>query len=180
MGASDFQRRGSHLLPSLGFVSCTSPHPRTLPMHAPLRKKNKWLPKIHQWVQEHGGGNMIPFSIEWEQKLWNLRDDPDGQKAFLDTEPKSISALPKMIVQGYKELVGVGPVHCQCLGFNNASPRPYPSQDLMYYFTAGDTEVRCWTFLKGTLAPQVMELHNGGLFLIISIRDVFIRCDSFS
>ena len=25
----------------------------------------------------------------------------------------------------------------------------------MYYFTAGETEVRCWTFLKGTLAPQV-------------------------
>lgn len=70
------------------------------------RKKNKWLPKIHQWTQEHGGGIMIPFSIEWEQKLWNLRDDPDGLKAFLDQEPKSVSALPKMIVQGYKELVG--------------------------------------------------------------------------
>ena len=24
----------------------------------------------------------------------------------------------------------------------------------MYYFTAGETEVRCWTFIKGTLAPQ--------------------------
>ena len=28
-------------------------------------------------------------------------------------------------------------------------------QDLIYYFTAGETEVRCWTILKGTLAPQV-------------------------
>ena len=50
------------------------------PPPLPLRKKNKWLPKIHQWVQEHGGGLMIPFSIEWEQKLWNLRDDPDGKQ----------------------------------------------------------------------------------------------------
>uniref|UniRef100_A0A7S2QU02 Obg-like ATPase 1 n=1 Tax=Chlamydomonas chlamydogama TaxID=225041 RepID=A0A7S2QU02_9CHLO len=94
------------------------------------RKKNKWLPKIHQWVQSHGGGVMIPFSVEWEAKLWSLREDPDGQQAFLDQEPKCSTALPKMIVQGYKEL------------------------DLIYYFTAGETEVRCWTILKGTLAPQ--------------------------
>lgn len=93
------------------------------------RKKNKWLAKIHAWVQEHGGGLMIPFSVEWEQKLWNLREDKDATKAFLDIEPKSVSTLPKMIVQGYKEL------------------------DLIYYFTAGETEVRCWTILKGTLAP---------------------------
>ncbi len=46
-----------------------------------------------------------PSSSEWEQKLWALRDDPDGKKAFLDSEPKCVSALPKMIVQGYKELV---------------------------------------------------------------------------
>lgn len=63
------------------------------------RKKNKWLPKVeplahslelpasinsccggplvtwrvtaqvHKWIQEHGGGTMIPFSIQWEQKV---------------------------------------------------------------------------------------------------------------
>ena len=77
-------------------------------MFPSLRKKNKWLPKIHQWVQEHGGGNMIPFSVEWEQKLWDLREDLDARQAYLDIEPKSVSVLPKMIVQGYKELVGVG------------------------------------------------------------------------
>eukprot|EP00798_Chlamydomonas_sp_ICE-L_P002411 gene2411-8724_t len=87
------------------------------------RKKNKWLPKIHAWIQEHGGGTMIPFSVEWEEALWALRDNPDGEKEFLDTEPKCVSALPKLI-------------------------------DLIYYFTAGDTEVRAWTILKGTLAPQ--------------------------
>lgn len=94
-----------------------------------IRKKNKWLAKIHAWVQEHGGGTMIPFSVEFEQKLWELRDDPDGRAAFLD-ESKAASALPKMIVTGYKEL------------------------DLIYFFTAGDKEVRCWTVLKGTAAPQ--------------------------
>lgn len=93
------------------------------------RKKNKWLPKIHGWVQEHGGGVMIPFSVEWEAKLWDLRDNPSAQQSFLD-ESKCVSALPKMIVTGYKEL------------------------NLIYYFTAGETEVRCWTILQGTLAPQ--------------------------
>lgn len=94
-----------------------------------VRKKNKWLAKIHAWVQEHGGGTMIPFSVDFEQKLWSLRDDLDAKKAFLD-ESKCTSSLPKMVVQGYKEL------------------------DLIYYFTAGETEVRCWTILRGTLAPQ--------------------------
>ena len=51
---------------------------------------------------------MIPFSVEWEQKLWDLREDLDARQAYLDIEPKSVSVLPKMIVQGYKELVGVG------------------------------------------------------------------------
>ncbi|KAI8464841.1 MAG: P-loop containing nucleoside triphosphate hydrolase protein [Monoraphidium minutum] len=93
------------------------------------RKKNKHLPKIHQWIQEHGGGTMIPFSVEWEQKLWSLREDADGSKAFLD-ETKCQSVLPKMIVTGFKEL------------------------NLIFYFTAGETEVRCWTIQQGTLAPQ--------------------------
>ena len=26
---------------------------------------------------------MIPFSVEWEQKLWNLRDDPDGKQVWI-------------------------------------------------------------------------------------------------
>ncbi|WIA42672.1 hypothetical protein OEZ86_008632 [Tetradesmus obliquus] len=93
------------------------------------RKKNKWLAKIHQWVQEHGGGPMIPISVQFEQKLWELRENPTALQAYLD-ETKCASALPKVIVTGYKEL------------------------NLIYYFTAGETEVRCWTILKGTLAPQ--------------------------
>lgn len=59
---------------------------------------------------------MIPFSIEWEQKLWELREDADAKAAFLE-ESKCGSALPKMITQGYKDL------------------------DLIYYFTAGEKEV---------------------------------------
>lgn len=44
------------------------------------RKKNKWLPKIHAWIQEHGGGVMIPFSVEFEVKLWEMRDNPSAKQ----------------------------------------------------------------------------------------------------
>ena len=95
-----------------------------------IRKKNKWLVKIHTWIKEHGGGVMIPFSVESEQDLWDVREDVDATKAFLDSVEGAKSALPKMVVQGYKEL------------------------NLIYYFTAGEKEVRCWTLYEGSLAPQ--------------------------
>ncbi|KAJ3363283.1 hypothetical protein GGF32_004550 [Allomyces javanicus] len=94
-----------------------------------IRKKNKWLAKIHQWVQSHGGGVMIPFSVEFEQALWDKRDDPAAQAAYLK-ETGAASVLPKIIKQGYTAL------------------------DLIYYFTAGDKEVRAWTIRNGALAPQ--------------------------
>jgi len=40
------------------------------------------------------------------------------------------SSLPKVITLGYTEL------------------------NLIYYFTAGEKEVRCWTLYNGSLAPQ--------------------------
>ena len=90
-----------------------------------IKKKNKWLSKIHAWIQSHGGGVLIPFSVEFEQELWNLRDDVDAQNDFLKKSGQ-ISQLPKMITTGYKEL------------------------NLIYYFTAGEKEVRAWTVYSGT------------------------------
>lgn len=95
-----------------------------------IRKGNKWFKPIADWVAEHGGGTIIPFSVEWEQELWNLRDDEAGTKAFLDQTPGVKSVLPRITKIGYKEL------------------------NLMYYFTAGDTEVRCWTIPAGSTAPE--------------------------
>lgn len=45
-----------------------------------IRKGSKWLPKIQQWVKEHGGGQILPVSCEFEQTLYDLKDDPDAQK----------------------------------------------------------------------------------------------------
>ncbi len=32
-----------------------------------IRKANKWLKPINEWVAAHGGGTIIPMSVEWEQ-----------------------------------------------------------------------------------------------------------------
>lgn len=90
-----------------------------------IRKKNKWLQKIVSWVNSHGGGKIIPYSVAFEQEYQNTSD----KEAFI--KEKGIeSALPKIINSGY-----------QCL-------------DLNHYFTAGADEVKCWTFRKGLKAPQ--------------------------
>jgi len=45
-----------------------------------IRKGSKWLPKINAWVKEHGGGQIIPVSCEFEQTLYDLKDDSEGHK----------------------------------------------------------------------------------------------------
>lgn len=92
-----------------------------------VRKKNKWLPKIFEWVQAHGGDPIIPFSGALEAKLFDMPDDE--REAYLK-EAGASSALPKIIVAGFKA------VH------------------LIYFFTAGPDEVKCWQIRKGTRAPQ--------------------------
>lgn len=37
------------------------------------RKKNKHLPKIAQWVAAHGGGTIIPLSVEFEAEYFDLK-----------------------------------------------------------------------------------------------------------
>jgi hypothetical protein len=56
---------------------CTQSHERLTECARWLvrRKRNKWLLRIQEWVASHGGGVVIPLSVEYEQKLWSLRDD---------------------------------------------------------------------------------------------------------
>ncbi|XP_023300998.1 obg-like ATPase 1 [Lucilia cuprina] len=93
-----------------------------------IRKKNKWLPKIKEWVDKHDpGATIIPFSGAFEHTLAE-KDDLE-QKAY-EEETKCKSQLDKIIVTGYKAL------------------------QLEYFFTAGADEVKAWTIQKGTKAPQ--------------------------
>lgn len=94
-----------------------------------IRKKNKWLPKIKEYVDKNDPGAMIiPFSGAFELKLQEMGND-DERKAYQE-ETKCFTNLDKIIVQGYKAL------------------------QLCYFFTAGPDEVKAWTILKGTKAPQ--------------------------
>lgn len=49
-----------------------------------VRQKNKWLPKIKEWVDANGGGPIIPYSAAFEMEyqecgkvcVKSLRHDP--------------------------------------------------------------------------------------------------------
>ncbi|KAF8242568.1 hypothetical protein K440DRAFT_607273 [Wilcoxina mikolae CBS 423.85] len=103
-----------------------------------LRRKNKWLGKIQGWVQGNGGGEVIPMSVEFEQNLWEKRElEGEEEAQSWLKEQGAGSVLPKVITQGFKQL------------------------GLIYYFTAGEKEVRCWTIREGTLAPQAAGVIHG-------------------
>jgi len=94
-----------------------------------LRKKNKWLPKIKEYVDKNDPGAMVvPFSGAFEQKLMDMETDEE-RKAYCE-ETKCTSVLDKIIVQGFKAL------------------------QLQYFFTAGEDEVKAWTVQKGSTAPK--------------------------
>ncbi|KAL7555534.1 hypothetical protein ACA910_005312 [Epithemia clementina (nom. ined.)] len=108
-----------------------------------IRKGSKWLPKIAEWVKDHGGGQIIPVSCDFEEALTGLKDDPAAQKAFLDDcseqakaaglkgpQAEVKSMIPRLIRAGRSALC------------------------LQSFYTAGPKEVRAWTIMKGTLAPQ--------------------------
>ena len=98
------------------------------------RKKNKHLVSIHKWISEHGGGTMIPCSVEWEEEYAALGDDEEAKKEFCapltEGAPAIQSVLPRVIKEGFS-----------CL-------------ELIFFMTAGEKEVRCWTIPKGWAAPQ--------------------------
>lgn len=104
-----------------------------------IRKKNKWLGKIHAWIQANGGGSLIPISVEFEQALWEKTEEGVNSAAGAAwlKEVGATSILPKVITTGFSQL------------------------GLIYYFTAGDKEVRCWTIREGTLAPQAAGVIHG-------------------
>lgn len=45
-----------------------------------IRQKNKWLAKIHSWVQENVTGPIIPYSAVFENKLAELPDEAAREK----------------------------------------------------------------------------------------------------
>jgi obg-like ATPase 1 len=100
------------------------------------RKANKWLAKIQDWVTAHGGGAIIPYSVEYEEVLAECKEN-GKENTEKEVKPDSPSTMPKIIKLGYKSL------------------------DLVYFFTAGEDEVRAWTIKAGCKAPQAAGVIHG-------------------
>ncbi|KAJ6727636.1 OBG GTPASE FAMILY [Salix koriyanagi] len=100
------------------------------------RKKNKFLPKIHAWVQEHGGETIIPFSCVLERTLADML--PHEADKYCE-ENKVQSCLPKIIKTGFSAI------------------------NLIYFFTAGPDEVK-WAihtdFERGFICAEVMKFDD--------------------
>lgn len=94
-----------------------------------IRKKNKHLPAIAGWINEHAKGDpIIPISVAYEERLTRFETEEASKE-----EQKKVgvdSALPKVILQMRKSL------------------------QLGSFFTTGTDEVRQWTIRTGTKAPQ--------------------------
>ena len=78
---ADFTASEVDLIRDWGLIT-TKPHIYVINLSQKsfIRKGSKWLPKIASWVESHGGGQIIPVSCEFEQKLEDLKDDPEAQK----------------------------------------------------------------------------------------------------
>ena len=101
-----------------------------------LRQKNKWLPKIKQWIeQERPGEKMVFYSAALEQKFLEMTDE---EKAKFIEENKTRSQIGKIVVEGYHTL------------------------QLIHFYTSGPDECRCWTIREGWLAPKAAgTIHTG-------------------
>ncbi|KAH6695257.1 P-loop containing nucleoside triphosphate hydrolase protein [Plectosphaerella plurivora] len=94
-----------------------------------IRKKNKYLPKVAEWISKNAKGDpIIPISVSYEERLTHFETEEESL-----AEQKSVgaeSALPKVVLMMRKAL------------------------DLGSFFTSGADEVRQWTIRNGTKAPQ--------------------------
>lgn len=94
-----------------------------------VRKKNKHLPSVAEWIKEHASGDpIIPISVSYEERLTRFETEEESKE-----EQKKVgaeSALPKLVTQMRKTL------------------------QLGSFFTSGTDEVRQWTIRTGTKAPQ--------------------------
>eukprot|EP00955_Chlamydomonas_euryale_P069901 360622-Chlamydomonas_euryale.AAC.7 len=116
-----------------------------------------------EWVKARGDDLVIPFSGAYENRLFDM---PDDEAKALVAETKVPSMLPKIISNGFK--VSLYTTYCKQAASMLATTAPPnllcslweasvwgpTAIHLIYFFTAGDDEVKCWQIRKGTKAPQ--------------------------
>lgn len=120
--------------------------------------------KINEWVKANINGLIIPYSCEYEKNFFEgsiageEKPKEESKEAKTDQKPiTEVSMLPKIIKTGYQAL------------------------DLVYFFTAGHDEVKCWTIREGTKAPQAAgtihtDFEQGFICVEIMKYEDFVRC----
>ncbi|EEH21053.1 GTP-binding protein YchF [Paracoccidioides brasiliensis Pb03] len=94
-----------------------------------IRQKNKYLPKVADWIKTNSPGDpIIPVSVAFEERLTRFKSDVEAEEECKKLGTKS--ALPKIILTMRQSL------------------------KLGSFFTTGADEVRQWTIRQGTKAPQ--------------------------
>ena len=91
------------------------------------KKKSKWIPKLKQWVDEHGAEPIVPFCGSLESELL-LVEESEREKFCKENNVQS--SVGKITTVGYKAL------------------------SLIHFFTCGADEVKCWTVRQFTKAPE--------------------------
>ena len=93
-----------------------------------IKQKNKWLPKIKEWIEkERPGEGMVFYSAALEAKFLDMT--PEEKKTFC-AENKTRSQMDSIVVKGYHTL------------------------QLIHFYTSGPDEVKCWTIRDGWTAPK--------------------------
>lgn len=107
-----------------------------------IRQKNRNLPVIKDWIEEHCTGDVIiPLSVAFEERLTRLSDEGAAEECKnLGTK----SAIGKIVVAMRSAL------------------------RLASFFTTGPDEVRQWSIRKGTKAPQAAGVIHTGVFLVLA------------
>ena len=70
-----------------------------------ITQKNKWLPKINQWIKANGGGPMVIYSAEFEAEVLATAGSPE--KAARDEAATSLGSttmIHKIVNTGYRTL----------------------------------------------------------------------------
>lgn len=103
-----------------------------------IRQKNKYLPKVFEWIKENSPGPLIPISASFEERLALMADDSAAEEECKKLSTKS--GLPKVITTMRQAL------------------------NLSSFFTTGADEVRQWTIRKGLKAPAASGVIHTGMF----------------
>ena len=84
-------------------------------------------------MKNHGGEPIIPFGGVFESKLVDM---PEDERDKYCKEVGAQSAIDKIVTTGFRAI------------------------QLIYFFTAGADEVKCWQIRKHTKAPQVCTIER--------------------